>query len=77
MPFLLPDGAAWVIREALATHPVTRALALLDGLQPVQVTAPAAAVEQSPATAAEPAAVAAEAPATPEMASAQSRKARR
>lgn len=69
MPFLLHEGPLWVIREALATHPVFRALQILDGLQPVQVTA------ATPAPSADPSPVAAEAPAAP-SASAKGKKAR-
>jgi len=80
MPFILHDGPAWVIREALATHPAVRALQILDGLQPVQVSAGAAAAaealaEQPPAAPAEPGPAAAEPPVVPPPAAGRKRHA--
>lgn len=69
--FVIGAGPLWVVMEALRTHPVARALVILDGLQQVQVTpAPAPPVEPQPAAAEAPAAP------TPAATSTKGRKAR-
>lgn len=36
MSYILSEGQAWVIMEALGTHPITRAIDIMRQLKPIE-----------------------------------------